>query len=203
MEVYTNMESECIVSAWGGLVNIVALFISVFALLFIIFSFWWMNWRRGKIIVGLPRSFAATSKSEDDLLIVQLPLVFYNDGAASQVIQNLRLTLVQNGNRSAILYFNNTVHDLVNVQNREWARQFAVEGRKSYSSVFVFQRKPGNFIFHKGKCQAILEGKINNDKNWKAILTFDLQISAKSIKTINSGQLIPYDNDPDRERENE
>jgi len=54
MEVYTNMESECIVSAWGGLVNIVALFISVFALLFIIFSFWWMNWRRGKIIVGLP-----------------------------------------------------------------------------------------------------------------------------------------------------
>ncbi|PJB57344.1 MAG: hypothetical protein CO097_02675, partial [Candidatus Infernicultor aquiphilus] len=67
------MESECIVSAWGGLVNIVALFISVFALLFIIFSFWWMNWRRGKIIVGLPRSFAATSKSEDDLLIVQLP----------------------------------------------------------------------------------------------------------------------------------
>ena len=106
--------------------NITALFISTLALLFTIFSFWWMNWRRGKIIVGPPRSFAATSKSQDDLLIIQLPLVFYNDGAASQVIQNLRLTLVQNRNQSAILYFNNTVPDLVNTKTREWARQFAV-----------------------------------------------------------------------------
>ena len=63
-----------------------SLLISFFALFFTIFSFWWMNWRKGKIIVGPPRSFAATSKSEDGLLIVQLPLVFYNDGAASQVI---------------------------------------------------------------------------------------------------------------------
>ena len=179
--------------------NSAALFISTFALFFTIFSFWWMNWRRGKIIIGPPRSFAATSKGEDDLLIVQLPLVFYNDGAASQVIQNLRLTLVQNGNRSAILYFNNTVPDLVNAQTREWARQFAVEGRKSYSSVFVFQRKPGNFIFHKGKCQAILKGKLNNDEKWGEMLTFDLQIPAKSINTMNSGQLAVYDNDPDRE----
>ena len=179
--------------------NITALFISTLALLFIIFRFWWMNWRRGKIIVGPPRSFAATSKGEDDLLIVQLPLVFYNDGAASQVIQNLRLTLVQNGNRSAILYFNNTVPDLVNAKTREWACQFAVKGRNSYSSVFVFQRKIGNFTFHKGKCQTTLEGKLNDDEKWEKMLTFDLQISAKSVNTMNSGQLIPYDNDPDRE----
>jgi len=182
-----------------NLIIYVPLFISFLALFFAIFSFWWMNWRKGKIIVGPTRSFAATSKSEDDLLIIQLPLVFYNDGAASQVIQNLRLTLVQNGNRSAILYFNNTVPDLVNTKTREWARQFAVEGRKSYSSVFVFQRKPGNFIFHKGKCQAILEGKLNNDKKWEEMLTFDLQIPDKSVNTMNSAQLLPYDNDPDRE----
>ena len=176
-----------------------ALLISIFALFFTISSFWWMNWRRGKIIVGPPRSFAATSKGEDDLLIVQLPLVFYNDGAASQVIQNLRLTLVQNGNRSAILYFNNTVPDLVNAQTREWACQFAIEGRKSYSSVFVFQRKPGNFIFHKGKCQAILEGKLNNDAKWEEMLTFYLQIQDKRVNTMNNGKLTPCDNDPDRE----
>jgi len=179
--------------------NITALFISTLALIFTIFSFWWMNWRRGKIIVSPPRSFAAASMSEDDLLIIQLPLIFYNDGAASQVIQNLRLTLVQNRNQSAILYFNNTIPDLVNTKNREWARQFAVEGRKSYSSVFVFQRKPGNFIFHKGKCQAIFEGKLNNDDKWEEMITFDLQIPDKSVNTMNSGQLLPYDNDPDRE----
>ena len=60
-----------------------ALLISTFALFFTIFSFWWMNWRKGKIIVGPPRSFAATSKGENDQLVVQLPFVFYNEGAAS------------------------------------------------------------------------------------------------------------------------
>jgi len=140
-----------------------------------------------------------SSKSQDDLLIIQLPLVFYNDGAASQVIQNLRLSLIQNGNRSAILYFNHTVPDLVKSENREWARQFAVEARKSYSSVFVFQRKPGNFIFHEGKCQAILEGKLNNGERWEELLIFDLKIQEKSVNAMNSGQILPYDNDPDRE----
>ena len=176
-----------------------SMLISFFALFFTIFSFWWMNWRRGKIIAGPPRSFAATSNGEDGLFIIQLPLVFYNDGAASQVIQNLRLTIIQNENRSTILYFNNTVPDLVNDKNRKWARQFAVEGRKSYSSVFVFQRKPGNFIFQKGKCQVILEGKLNNDEKWEELLTFDLQIQDKRVNTMNSGKLTPCDNDPDRE----
>jgi len=95
-------------------VNIAALVISALAMLFTLFSFWWMHWRRGKTIVGPPRSFAATSSGKGELLMVQLPLVFYNNGAASQVVQNLRLSLVQNQNRSAVLYFNNTVPDLAN-----------------------------------------------------------------------------------------
>ena len=179
--------------------NIAALVISALAVFFTFFSFWWMHWRRGRIIIGPPRSFAATSKGKDDLLIVQLPLVFYNDGAASQVVQNLRLSLVQNQNRSAILYFNNTTPDLANANTREWARQFAIEGRKSYSSVFVFQRSPGNFIFAAGKCSAILEGKLNDGDKWRALLTFDLHTPDRYVQTMNSGCLIPYDNDPDRE----
>jgi len=178
--------------------SIAALVISALAVLFTLLSFWWMHWRRGRIIVGPPRSFAAASKGSNDLLIVQLPLVFYNDGAASQVIQNLRLGLVQGQNRSAILYFNNTVPDLVNSSSRNWAIQFAVEGRESHSAVFVFQRKPGNFIFAAGKCQATLEGKLNDEDEWKVLLTFDLQTPARSVQTLNSGGLIVYDNDPDR-----
>ena len=108
-----------------------ALLISALAVLFTLLSFWWLHWRKGQIVVGPPRSFAATSQGKDGLLIVQLPLVFYNDGAASQVVQNLRLSLVQNTIRSAILDFNNTAPDLVSGYTREWARQFAVEGRST------------------------------------------------------------------------
>jgi hypothetical protein len=128
-----------------------AYLLSSLALLFTIFSFWWMNWRRGRLIVGNPHSFAAVSKGENDLVVVQLPLVFYNDGAAAHVVQSLRLQLEQGDKKSSVLYFNNTLASLASNEGRQWARQFAVEGRSSYFSVFVFQRKPGKFTFAPGK----------------------------------------------------
>lgn len=180
-----------------------ALYISIsvgtLALLFTIFSFWWMNWRTGRLIVGPPRSFAALSQGEENLLIIQLPLVFLNDGPVTYVVDNLRLTLEQGDKKSAILYFNNTLSKLTSNDNREWARQFAVEGNNSYSSIFVFQRKPGKFIFSAGKCKATLEAKLNTDKKWQTLIIFDLQTPEAIITTLNGHQLITYDNDPDRE----
>ena len=179
-----------------------ALIISTLAVLFTIFSFWWLNWRRGRLIVGPPRSFAACSSGENGNIIIQLPLVFYNNGAAAHVVQNLRLTLEQGDKKSAILYFNNTLSSLASNDNREWARQFAVEGRKSYSSIFVFQRRPGGFVFAPEKCKAILEAKLNKCEKWQTLLRFDLQTPEGKIQTLNSNTIIPYDNDPDRANEN-
>ena len=175
-----------------------ALIISTLALLFTMFSFYWMNWRKGSLIVGPPRSFAACSGGENNNIIIQLPLIFYNNGAAAQVVQNLRLTLEQGDKKSAVLYFNNTVPDLASSDSREWARQFAVEGRKSYSSIFVFQRKPGGFVFAPEMCKAILEAKLSKNDKWQTLLKFDIQTPKDKIKTLNSGAIIPYDNDPDR-----
>jgi len=178
--------------------NYSALIISILALLFTVFSFWWMNWRRGKLIIGSPRSFAATCQGEVGDLIVQLPLVFYNTGATAQIVQNLRLTLEQEEKKSFSLYFNNTLSNLASNENREWARQFAVEGRKSYSSIFVFQREPGKFVFKPPKCTAILEAKLNEKDKWETLLTFTMQTPKSAIGPLNSGQLIAHDNDPDR-----
>jgi hypothetical protein len=157
-----------------------------------------MNWRRGELIVGTPRSFAATCGGEEGNLIVQLPLVFYNSGAATHIVQNLRLTLEQEGKKSTYLYFNNTLSNLSSNEKGEWARQFAVEGRKSYSLIFVFQRKPGKFVFKLGECKAILEGKLNDKDRWETLLTFDMQTPESAIGPLNSGRLIAHDNDPDR-----
>jgi len=121
-------------------------------------------------------------------------LVFYNNGAATQVIQNLRLTLEQDGKKSPILDFNNTVSDLASDGERQWARQFAIEGRKAYSSIFVFQRTPGRFVPSIGKCLARLEARLYEDMEWVTLLVFDLNI--KGIENLNC--LLTYDNDPDR-----
>jgi hypothetical protein len=171
-----------------------ALIISILALVFTIFSFWWMNWRRGKLIVGPPRSYAMAAQKEG-LLLVRIPLVFYNDGAATQVVQNLRLTLEQNDIKSEAMKFTATVSDLLGGDfkdgTRQFASQFAVEGRKSHSGYFEFQLRSSTFVPSQGKCKATLEAKLDDSMNWKTLLVFELNISG-----TNWSSLLPYDNDP-------
>jgi len=171
-----------------------ALLISVLALMFTIFSFWWMNWRKGKLIVGPPRSYAMAAQKEG-LLLVRIPLVFYNDGAATQVVQNLRLILEQNRTKSEALKFSATVSDLLGGEfkdgTRQWSHQFAIDGRKSQSGYFEFQRRSSKFVPSQGKCKATLEAKLDDNMDWKTLLVFDLNISG-----TNWSSLLPYDNDP-------
>jgi hypothetical protein len=180
----------------SNLVDIAAVFISFLALVFTIFSFYWMNWRKAKhLIVGKPVSYAASAQKE--LLVVQLPLVFYNDGAATHIVSNLRLRLEQGGKEAPPLLFNNTVDDLSSNEGRKWARQFAVKGRDSYASVFVFQTSGSvDFQFSAGTCQAMLEGKLDNKDGWETVLKFDLHIAEDTLGTLHSNRLIAFDNDP-------
>ena len=70
--------------------NYSALIISTLALLFTIFSFWWMNWRTGILRVGTPRSYAAFGSVENKM-VLEFPFVFFNDGPIPIIVQNLRL----------------------------------------------------------------------------------------------------------------
>lgn len=110
--------------------NYPALIISSLALLFTIVSFWWMNWRRGKLIVGAPRSFAAKGSQQGNLIIT-LPLVFYNNGASAIVVQNLRLLLLHEDSDSRPLFFNATLEKLLIDEGRAFATQFPVRGREA------------------------------------------------------------------------
>jgi hypothetical protein len=175
-------------------------FLALIGLLWAVGTFWWMNWRKGKIVLGTPRSYAAVSQGRDGMLLVRLPLVFYNTGAATIIIQNLRLTLEQNGGKSAVLYFNQIALKLDSKQDEgDWAKQFPVEGRKAFSAICEFLRKPGYFVFSAGECNALLEGKFDNDREWKVVIRFKLRTPAIYLETLNSDRpLIPYDNDADR-----
>jgi hypothetical protein len=175
--------------------------LALVGLIWAVGTFWWMNWRKGKIVIGPPRTYAAISHQRDSYLLVRLPLVFYNSGAATIVVQNLRLTLEQDGRKSPVLYFNQTVSELDVKQEGGWAKQFPVEGRKAVSLICEFLRKPhGSFVFSVGNCDAVMEGKFDDDKNWKVLGRFKLRTPEAYLSTLNSiGPLMPYDNDPDRE----
>jgi hypothetical protein len=105
--------------------NNIPLLISILALLFSILSFWWIHWRRGKIIVSLPIKYGLNYGKTDRRIIVHLPLIFYNNGAATIIINNLRLKILNNG-KYQYLFFNNTFKDLESNEERQWGYAFTV-----------------------------------------------------------------------------
>ena len=66
--------------------------VAFIALAFAVSSFWYMNWRRGKLHLSTPRNFAALG-TNGGRAIIELPLAFYNDGPLPIIIEDLLLFL--------------------------------------------------------------------------------------------------------------
>lgn len=171
-----------------------ALLISILALLFTIFSFWWMNWRKGKLIVGSPRTFAAFGSLEGKM-VLEFPFVFFNNGPTPIIIQNLRLIFAEE-KEPYPLGFNATVKKLGKDEDRAFATQFPVRGREALLLICEFQRTPGGMIFEERNYPLELQAKLDNSTKWKRICKFNLNVTKKSLPTINQ-QFIVHDNMPE------
>jgi hypothetical protein len=176
---------------WKYIMNNPALIISTLALLFTIFSFWWMNWRKGKLQVGTPRSYAAFGSLEGRM-VLEFPFVFFNDGPTPIIVQNLRLVF-SDQKQSQPLTFIATVKEIGNHQNRAFATQFPVRGREALLLICEFQREPGGMIFEAHNYPMELQARLDNSKKWKKICGFNLNVAEKSLPTINK-QFIVHDN---------
>ena len=165
--------------------------ISVLALLFTIFSFWWIHARRGRLQVSPPRSFA-TLGSQEAKLVLELPLLFFNTGPQPIVIDNLRLTFLEEKPASP-LNFVATLATLGKDDGREFATQFPVRGREAFVKVCEFQRDPGKLTFEVRQYPMSLEARVNGSKKWTAILDFDLTVSERGAKIINKNFVV-HDN---------
>lgn len=180
----------------------IALIVSITLLFFTLYSFYLINLRKGQIIVGSPTTYAiCVQPGEEGLTWVELPLIFYNNGAITQFISDLRLSLQQNSTISNYLYFEAIyekmpLSDLGSNKERrsEVAHQFAIEGRKTYSGVFAFGWRPGGLVPSVGNCRSILEAKLNDNVNWEKISEFDINISTLTVNKLHT--LRPYFNDP-------
>ena len=172
-----------------------AFIISTLALLFTVFSFWWMNWRKGKLIVGVPRSYAAFG-SEEGRAVLEFPFIFFNNGPMPIFIQNLRIIIANEEDRCPFI-FTATVEKLGTDHNRSLATQFPVRGREAALLICQFQREPGNILFQQGSYPIELQALIGNSMKWKRISRFSMNVSSRSGQSINS-QFIAHDNIQDR-----
>lgn len=101
-----------------------------------VLSFYWVNFRRGSLLAARPGSFACVLSSGH--LLLRLPIAIYNTGAASIVVEDLRLAVVSPnvhvrwGSTKRVLGPKDGDH-------LDVASPFAVEGRKTASMVAQFR----------------------------------------------------------------
>lgn len=170
-----------------------AIIVSICALAFTIISFWWMNWRTGKLHISGPRSYAAKG-SIDGRMILRIPFVFFNDGPTPIVIQNMRLVFLNEAEPNP-LRFVATVTELLTSEtpHRALATQFVVHGREAILLICEFQRDPGCMLFEARSYPFELQALLGDRKDWMGINKFSLNVSEKSLKSINS-VFTAYDN---------
>lgn len=168
-----------------------ALIISTLALLFTVFSFWWMNWRKGRLLVSSPRTFAAFGSLEGKM-VLEFPFVFFNNGPMPIVVQNLRLIFSEEKEPNPLI-FNAPVKKLGKDEERTFATQFPVRGREALLLICEFQRTPGEMTFEVHEYPMELQAKLDNGKKWKKICSFNLNVTEKSLPSINK-QFIVHDN---------
>jgi hypothetical protein len=175
--------------------NYPALILSTLALIFTVSSFWWMNWRVGRLWVGIPRSYGF--HNQDRLLILEFPFAFYNDGPIPILIQNLRLILLGEEERRP-LKFVVTLKKIASDENRTWATQIPVNGREAVVLVCQFQRTPSESL-EAGTQQVMLQGKLGprEEAPWKDLCQFSLHLSSSAIEQ--RAHLIAYDNETDED----
>ena len=168
-----------------------ALIISITALLFTIFSFWWMNWRRGRLKVSNIRTYAASSAGKK--VLVELPLIFFNTGALPILIENIRLILKYNVKEELSLHFNATVAKLATDYDRAWATPFAVHGGKAMEVICEFQTTNHDFVFAPGDYTLALEALLGHKKGWRHLRDFPIRVN--DADSINMNRMLKaYDN---------
>jgi hypothetical protein len=147
--------------------------VAVLALLFTVGSFWWMNWRRGMLLVGPPRSYGAAQ--EGDVLLMHVPLVFFNPAPTPIIVHHLRLVFADRPAQTP-LYFIATVEGLGMTKERRFATQFLVRGRDGVSLVCDFQRRPSGPSVGAGHYRMELEAMLLGSDNWRRICSFRLNV---------------------------
>ncbi|MEV8543200.1 hypothetical protein [Streptomyces sp. NPDC051572] len=172
------------------------------ALIFTVASFWWLNARQGILKSWEPHSFAAAVTPQ--LARLRFPLVFFNTGARSIVVVDLRLSFPDE-ERSVLPLPWTSTRDRLRPETEDGMRlpaPFAVGGRKADQVFIEFGAPFPGFVPEARDYRAVIEVRLGQRRLldrvlrrhqvWQPLLVF----TVRAGHIISPGSYIAYSNRP-------
>ncbi len=165
--------------------------IAVCALLFTIGSFWWINVRRGQLRSYTPTTYAASMSGAK--LVVCVPLVLYNSGAAPIVVLTMRLRFVDAPVGAGAVPWQNTREKLPpDPSTKSLAAVFAVAGRTAEQRYVEFSRDDLGFSPPHVRVPVVVEARLAHKQDFQPLIQFTLDVE----RIAGQAQYRSYSNDP-------
>lgn len=202
--------------AWSTSWLTPALIVSVLALLFTVFSFWWIQARRGRLQTFPPHSYAGAFAEQD--LMLSLPLVLHNTGPAPIVVLDFRLRIDKTerqfewarvdgqADERALLPFYMSWRAVQGQLEpagalggerhgeRHMPSPFPVDGRRAVERFIEFGSKSPALVPLNGPYTATVEIRLAHRPSWRPLLTFPLH--TQLVEEDGPALFIPRSNDP-------
>jgi hypothetical protein len=166
--------------------------ITSLALVFTVASFWWSNWRRGRLRVDRPRTFAYHEDQKNSMIL--LPLAITNTGARIILVTAVRIKLggTKKSPRVAWMIRERQGPEPKSGDGVMIAANFTIEGRKSQVRFSEFEFSPP-LKLRSGQYPVRVEALMAHKRRWRKIGELKLTIDSAKI-TENAGHYIAYDN---------
>jgi hypothetical protein len=149
--------------------DVAALAVALMALGFTIASFWWLHAREGSLEAATPRTYAFAKKVR-----LRLPLAFFNTGAKSLIVNDLRIVLDDAPERAPFAWI--TTRTTLRADSEDgfaFATPFAVAGRSAKEVIIEFGDEDEWLPAPASKHRLRLEAVIHPATEWVDVLTFE------------------------------
>lgn len=151
------------------------LLIAALALLFTIASFWWLNARPGRLIGSVPTTFAMILRRDNSRF--RMPVVIYNTGAKTMVVESLRLALLRSENRPLEWISTRDRVRPTEGEKVDFSAPFAVDGRRAVQVFAEFGETPTSWNPEPGSTHRLaIQARVLGARNWRKVVEFPLQV---------------------------
>lgn len=167
-----------------------ALIVATLALLFSVTSFWWLNAREGPVRASDVTTYAGYLAS--DRLTARIPVLLYNSGARTRVVEELRLIsqtwAAPEGKWQVV------TASLKPTENEsDFATPYAIDGRKTSSKFVTFTFDYAGHLPEPKPTTMTLEARLDGSSTWQELRHITLHLGHMH----SPDRYITYRNTPD------